>query len=130
MRISKQARRHAKQLLNRCLVEGELDEERVRQVSRRVLEERPRGYGAILAHFRRLLKLEIDRRTAHVESAAPLPQSLQNQLRERLTARYGRGLYFYFATQPELLGGLRIRVGSDVYDASIRGRLDNLRQAF
>jgi F-type H+-transporting ATPase subunit delta len=35
-----------------------------------------------------------------------------------------------FVQNPALLGGLRIRVGSDVYDGSVRARLESLREAF
>ena len=36
---------------------------------------------------------------------------------------YGRGLETSFGENPELIGGLRIKVGSDVYDGTVRARL-------
>ena len=130
MKTSKLARREAKQLFRSCLVKGVLDEERVRQAVKRVIELKPRGYIAILSHFQRLVKLEIDRRTAKIESAIKLPQDLQARLQSGLTRLYGSGLKVVFAENPALLAGLRIKVGSDVYDGSVQGRLAALEQSF
>jgi F-type H+-transporting ATPase subunit delta len=41
--------------------------------------------------------------------------------------RYGAGLQPSFEVDPALIGGLRIRVGSDVYDGSLRARLAALQ---
>ncbi len=53
MKITKQARRDAKQLFNTCKVGGLLDEARVRQVVGVVVAQKPRGYAGILTHFQR-----------------------------------------------------------------------------
>ena len=130
MKITKQARRDGKQLYRRCLVQGRLDDTRVRQTVKLVLDRKPRGWLAILTHFQRLVKLAVDRRTALVESPAPLDAELQALVRERIEALYGSGLEYHYVQKPELLGGLRIRVGSDVYDGSVAARLAALEQNF
>jgi F-type H+-transporting ATPase subunit delta len=130
MKISKQARRDAKQLFRSCLVQGLLDENRARQLVQQVIQARPRGYVAILNHFLRLLKLDLDRRKATVESAVPLPPDLQAKVQAGLGRRYGAGLNLAFALNPALIGGLRIKVGSDVYDSSIQARLAALQESF
>jgi len=130
MKISKQARREAKELFRSCVADGMLDENRARLAVRLVLEAKPRGYLAILGHFERLVKLEIQRRTARVESAVPLSPDLQESVKAGLARIYGRGLDISFAQQPELIGGLRIQVGSDVYDGSIQARLATLQESF
>jgi F-type H+-transporting ATPase subunit delta len=43
---------------------------------------------------------------------------------------YGRGLLMSYANNPRLLGGVRVTVGSDVYDGSIQGRLTALEERF
>ena len=73
MKTTKQTIREARQVFRLCLVDGELDEGRVRQVVQVVLQSGRRGYLALLSHFVRLVKLEYDRHTAKVESALPLP---------------------------------------------------------
>jgi F-type H+-transporting ATPase subunit delta len=123
MKITKQARRDAKELFRSCLVDGVLDENRARQVLAKVAEARPRGYVGILSHFQRLVKLDLERRTAVVESAAPLTPELQTEVAGQLAWIYGAGLNLSFVQNPALLGGMRVKVGSDVFDGSVRARL-------
>ena len=130
MKISKSAKRDAKQLLRSCIVKGVLDEARVRQVVAQVAEAKPRGYVAILSHFQRLVKFELDRRSANVDSAVPLSPELTANVTNSLNRTYGQGLRIAFAQNPALIGGVRIKVGSDVYDGSIQARLERLRESF
>jgi F-type H+-transporting ATPase subunit delta len=130
MKISKQAKRNAKELFRTSLVNGLLDENRVRQVVQKVLAAKPRGYLATLTHFERLLRLGIERRTARIESAVPLAADLQSQVRGSLERVYGAGLKISFTENPALIGGMRIKVGSDVYDGSVQGRLAALQESF
>jgi len=130
MKVSKQSRREAKQLFRACLVNGLMDESRVRQVVQKLLQQKPRGYQAILSHFQRLVKLDIERRTARVESATPLPSDLQSLVETDLARRYGPGLLLSFGQNPALIGGMRIKVGSDVYDGSVQAKLAELNEKF
>lgn len=130
MKISKQARRDGKALFNACKVNGALDEPRVRQAVGAVIAQKPRGYVAILSHFQRLVKLDFERRTARVESATALNGALQESVKSNLVARYGGGLNVSFAVNPALIGGLRVQVGSDVYDGSVQARLAGLETNF
>jgi len=130
MKISKQARRDAKALFQGCLTNGVLDEGKVRTVVQKVLAAKPRGYMGMLQHFQRLVKLDIDRRTALIESALPLSSAQQTDLTSMLSRRYGQGLQLSFSHNPSLLGGVRIKVGSDVIDGTIHGRLNRLAETF
>ena len=130
MKINKQARRDGKTLFRSCLVSGRLDEGRVRTAVDSVLDKKPRGYLAALHHFLRLVKLEVQRRTATVESSMTLEPDLQGQIQDRLASVYGEGLSIRFADNPTLIGGLRVQVGSDVYDSTVRSRLNGLVDAF
>ncbi len=130
MKISKQARRDARQLFRSCLANEVLDDNRVRQAVQFVIRDKPRGYLAVLTQFHRLVKLEIARRTARVESATPLSPQFQSQLQAELSGKYGAGLSFVFVQNPALLGGLRIQVGGDVYNGSVQGRLAALQECF
>ncbi|HEY2082081.1 MAG TPA: F0F1 ATP synthase subunit delta [Verrucomicrobiae bacterium] len=130
MKISKQARREAKELFRSSIVNGVLDENRARQAAGKVAELKPRGYIGILSHFYRLVKLELERRTAKVESAVALPPEIQAEVTNKLSKIYGQGLNISFAQNPALLGGLRIKVGSDVYDGSVQARLEGLVESF
>ena len=130
MKIPKQARRDAKELFRACRVNGLLDEARVRQVVQQVIAAKPRGYLAILSQFQRLVKLDLDRRTARVESPVPLAEPQQAAIRANLARRYGAGLIFAFTRNPGLIGGLRVQVGSNVFDGSVLARLAELENSF
>jgi len=130
MKISKQARREAKGLFRSCLVNGLLDESRARHAVQQTIAAKPRGYVAILSHFLRLVKLELERRNARIESAVPLSHDLQTSVQSSLARAYGPGLNISFGQNSSLLGGMRIQVGSDVYDGSIQARLAALRDSF
>ncbi len=130
MKISKQARHEARQLFHSCQANGLLDENRVRQAVQLVGERKPRHYAAVLAQFQRLVKLDVARHTARIESAAELSPQFQAQARAGLARRYGGGLSFVFAQNPALLGGVRIQVGGDVYDGSVQARLAALEESF
>jgi F-type H+-transporting ATPase subunit delta len=130
VKISKQARRDAKQLYRSCRVNNVLDEGRVRQAMQQVIATKPRGYFAILSHFQRLVKLDVERRTARVQSPLPLAEPQQVSIQANLTRRYGAGLLFAFTQNPGLIGGLRVQIGSDVFDGSVQARLADLESSF
>ena len=130
MKINRQARSDAKALLRACRANGLLDEARVRDAVSRVIAAKPRGYAAVLSHFSRLVKVDIDRRTAIVESATTLTPEMTGQIGSNLASRHGAGLQLSFRVVPELIGGLRVRVGSNIYDGSVAGRLAALSEKF
>jgi F-type H+-transporting ATPase subunit delta len=130
MNATKQARREAKQLFRSCIVNGLLDEERARWAVQQIVATRSRGLLGILSHFRRLVKQDGARHSAKVESAGNLPADVQARVKAGLVRLYGAGLNTSFTENPALIGGMRIQVGSDVYDGSVRSRLAALEQRF
>lgn len=132
MKISKQAKRRARALFKEVHANGVLDENRLLQAVQLTTQQKPRGYLAVLVHLQHLTKLDVENRTARIESATPLDAQTEAAVKEKLAQRYGAGLHTSFHVNPALLGGLRIRVGSDVYDGTVAGRLkqleDNLAQ--
>jgi len=130
MKTTKQLRSEAKQLFRLCLVNGLLDEGRVRRVVQRIVEAKHRGYLALLKSFQRLVRSAISRRTAEVESAVPLPEDLRAEVLAGLERVYGPGINVQFTDRAELIGGMRIKVGSDVYDGSVQAGLAALERKF
>ncbi len=130
MKISKQAQRDAKGLFRACMVNGAPDDQRVRKTVQLLIDDKPRGYLPILEYFYKLMELDAQRRAARVESPLPLSVDMQEKVKANLARRYGPALNIVFAQNPNLIGGLRIRVGSDVYDGSVRGRLTQLQDSF
>ena len=77
----------------------------------------------MLGEFVRLVRLDCNRRTAVVESAVPLPSGVCDGISARMASAYGPATRTTFALNPALLAGLRIRVGSQIVDGSVRARL-------
>ncbi len=123
MKAKRKVRRTARQLFRLCLAGGVLDENRVRVVAQRIASSGHRGSLPVLSEFRRLVRLDRGRYTALVESATPLEDGAREELRADLRRVYGPGLEASFEQNPALIGGMRIKVGSDVYDGSVRARL-------
>jgi F-type H+-transporting ATPase subunit delta len=130
MKTAKQIKREARHLFRLCLVNGSVDEGRVRQVVQSVLETKRRGYLALANQFERWVRLEQLQHTATVESATSLPSDLQATVRASLVRVYGPGIRTSFTESPTLIGGMRIKVASDVYDGSIKAGLVALEKSF
>jgi F-type H+-transporting ATPase subunit delta len=130
MKTTAQIKRQARHLYRLCLFNGFLNEGRVRQVVRRIFEERRRGYLALVSQFKRFVRLDLTAHMAEVETAAPIPADLQASVQARLTNVYGSGVSTHFTVQPALIGGMRIRVGNDVYDGSVLSGLVALQKNF
>jgi F-type H+-transporting ATPase subunit delta len=130
MKPTRQAKREATELFRLCQSNGVLDEARARQVVSRIIAEKPRGYLGALSYFRRLVQLDQALHTAMVQTAVPLPADLQSGVKTNLARIYGPGLTTSFTENPALIGGMRVQVGSDVYDGSVRGRLAKLEKSF
>ena len=130
MKSNKHVKRQARQLFRFCLVDDLLDEDRTRQVVEHVARAGYRDCPAILAHFLRWVKLDRARHTANVESAIPLPPDLRDAIRSDLARHYGKGLTTTFVQRPSLIGGMRVQVGSDVYDGSVLAGLAALENSF
>jgi len=128
MKTTKRARREARRLYRACIVDGLLDEARALQVAERVAGARRRGILAILSHFLRLVKLDRARHRAVVETAAALPAELRSSVETGVARTYGPGVQTSFAENPALIGGMRVKVGSDVYDGSVQAALVALEE--
>jgi F-type H+-transporting ATPase subunit delta len=130
MKGTKQSRRLAKQLFKSCQVDGRLNADRVRKAVRLLIEQKPRGYFSILQHLQRLVKLDEANRTARVESAVPLGRAQQEDIRNSLNRLKGGDVTVEFATNPGLIGGMRVKIGDDVFDGSVKTRLAGLSESF
>ena len=130
MKGSKQSRRDAKQLFQSCQANGALDEDRVRQVVALLIEKKPRGYFGTLQELQRLVKLDVNSRSARVESAVALNDTQQQTVRDGLSRLKGSEVAVEFAQNTDLIGGMRVKLGDDVFDGSVRTRLARLGDKF
>ena len=95
-----------------------------------LIEQKPRGYFGILQHLHRLVKLDEASRTARVESAVALGQAQKQDVRDGLNRLKGGDVAVEFAENPGLIGGMRVKIGDDVYDGSVKTRLTALSDNF
>lgn len=130
MKISKVAATTARRLFGLCQTGGRLDEAKLRTAIQGLVQSKPRDYVAVLAALQRLTRLDLARRKVLVESAVALDEPTRQRIVADLGSQYGPGLIAEYRITPELIGGLRIRVGDDVLDGSVQGRLDRLAAAF
>jgi F-type H+-transporting ATPase subunit delta len=128
MKSTKEARKVSRQMFRHSFTLGKLDEEKISNMVQTVLATKPRRYVDVLKDYQRLLHLEVEKRHAVIESATPLNRSLGDRIVANLRARYGEDLTTEFRTNPELLGGLRIKIGDDVWDGSVKNRLNQLQE--
>ena len=130
MKTAKQAQRDARQLFRLCLSDGSLDEDRARRVVRGLVDAGRPGALPVLSRFQRLLRLDRTKHSADVTSAVPLPPDIRAMLEAGIARVYGPGIVTAFAEDQTLIGGVRVTVGSDVYDGSVRGALAALETHF
>ena len=130
MKINKEIRRPSREMVRASFTDGQLDSGKIASLVESLIAKRPRNYIGILQNYKQLLRLEIEKRHARIESATELSAETNSRILQNLKKKYGRDLTTEFVVNRELLAGMRIRVGSDVWDGSVRHRLESLRQQF
>jgi F-type H+-transporting ATPase subunit delta len=128
MKINKETRQLSKELLRASFIDGRLDNGRIAALVISLIKKKPRNYIKVLESFKRLLRLEMEKRTATIETATEVAPEASAQIVANLKRKYGSDIATRFVVNKELLGGMRIRVGSDVWDSSVRNRLHRLQQ--
>lgn len=125
MKLTRESRREAKALFDLAMVEGRLDNDRLRRIADELIERKPRHYVQMLKFITRLARLESARHHAIVESATDLGEPIRKDISANLESRFGK-ISTSFRTNPALLGGLRVQLGSNVWDGSVRSRLESI----
>ena len=130
MKIDRQSRQVAKKYFLACRnSDGSVNEQSVREIVSLVVSQKPRSYLAVLTHLQRLIELALEENAVRVESASPLADQGASVFAD-LEKRYGKASRAVYEENPALLGGLRIRRGNNIWDGSVSGRLNRLKQAF
>lgn len=128
MKNNKEIRQLSRGMLRASFTDGQLDNGKISALVQSLVTKKPRHYIDVLQHYKRLLRLEIEKRHARVESAMKLDPETAKQIVDRLKRKYGNDVTADFDVDPALLGGLRVRVGDDVWDGTLRSRLQRLEQ--
>ncbi len=129
MKIPREAQRIARKLFQICLErDGSLNSDTLKKIIAKILDERPRFTVGILQRLHELCRLHLAQSTAKVTSAHPLG-SFETEIRQRLHSVFHHIREIQFHTDPSLLGGLKIQIGSHVWDSSIRQKLKTLEES-
>jgi F-type H+-transporting ATPase subunit delta len=127
MKLNKEIRQLSRKMLQASFTDGQLDPGRIASLVVSVIAEKPRNYINVLKNYKRLLRLEVEKRHATIETASEVDPAIRSEIVSNLKSKYGDDLATDFDVDPQLLGGMRIRVGSDVWDGSVRNRLERLQ---
>ncbi|HEU4460386.1 MAG TPA: F0F1 ATP synthase subunit delta [Methylibium sp.] len=83
----------------------------------------------IAAQFHALVNAKSGVSDALVYSAFPIDAAQLAEVKAALEKRFGRKLDAKLSVAPELIGGIRVVVGDEVLDTSVKARLDAMKQA-
>jgi F-type H+-transporting ATPase subunit delta len=127
MKLNKEIRQLSRKMLQASFTDDQLDSGRIASLVDLVIRKKPRNYVSVLKNYKRLLRLEVEKRHATIETASEVDPAIRSEIVANLKSKYGDDLATDFHVDPQLLGGMRIRVGSDVWDGSVRNRLERLQ---
>jgi len=127
MKLNKEIRRLSRKMLQASFTDGQLDPGRISSLVDSLITHKPRNYIDVLKNYRRLLRLELEKRHASVETSSEVDPAIRSEIVANLKSKYGNDLSTEFHVDPQLLGGMRVRVGNDVWDGSVRNRLERLQ---
>src|SRR5438046_6409287 len=100
MQVKKEVRQIAREMLRASFTDGQLDRGRIASVVDSILTKKPRNYLRILEYYKRLLRLEAEKRHARIENATTLEPQNASQIALNLARRYGTDLTTNFETNP------------------------------
>lgn len=129
MRADKKTKLLAKQLFKLSVVNGAVSPEQVTGVLGYIEKTAPRHSLALLKLYHRAVALELAKSRALVEHAGPVTDATLRSIEAAMTSKYKRPVTASAQPNPKLLAGLRVRVGSDVFEASVSGQLAALSSA-
>jgi len=116
-----------KQELLRRVVGDEVSPQALNLVLLMIRRGRPKQVPAMVERFNELLRRERGVVRAEVRSALPLEEAEREAISERLRALTGDAVEINELVDPSLIGGIAVRIGDRLYDASVRSRLERLR---
>lgn len=107
----------------------ELGELTVRVLEVLVRNRRINQLGAVVDALRMMINEAAGVSVAKVRAAHELDEAQREDLRRALEERFGGRVELEVSTDADLLGGFVAQLGSEIYDASVRGRIESLRDA-
>ena len=100
----------------------------LRLVTQAAVHPRGRSLDASLTEYGRLVAEWRQRLIALVRVAVPLSDSERDRLAAALAAAFGHGIHLDVLVDPDVLGGISVRIGDEFIDGSVASRLAALRR--
>ena len=130
MQIPKIARRKARELFDASLdASGRPEFSKSVSVTDALIKAAPRHTLQILKEYSRLVRLAAAKHHAVIESATPLDPATRDSILKSLQLRDGGEVTLECKVDGSLVGGSRIRLGSEVWDGTVLSRIKNLTTA-
>ncbi|MBA4138744.1 MAG: hypothetical protein C0518_15670 [Opitutus sp.] len=126
MAANKQTKLLAKQLFKLSVVDGTVSPEQVAGVLGWIEKHQPRQSLALLKAYHHRIQIELAKSQAVVEHAGPISDATLKLIENAMAKKYARPIAASAKPAPQLLAGLRVRVGSDVYESTVAGQLASL----
>src|SRR6185503_20083333 len=92
MKINKEIRQLSRQMLRASFTDGQLDRGKIASLVQSLVTQKPRHYLNVLQYYKRLRRLEIEKRRATIASAMPLSPDVADRLAQRVKKKYGGDL--------------------------------------
>jgi F-type H+-transporting ATPase subunit delta len=102
MKLNKEAKKLSRQLFRESFTDGVLDADKVKRISTAIIESKPRQYHAILKDLTRLIRLELAKRHAIIESATELESAEKSTITRTIRTKYGADVTTEYKTNPAM----------------------------
>ena len=129
MKRDKKITQLAKKLVELSKDNGVVTEAKVGEVLAGLKQVKHRHHLTVLKTFLVYLRREVALQTAVVSTPAALSADALAAIEAKFSSVYGRTITAVIKQDTSLIAGVRVRVGDDVYDASVSGRLQRLAES-
>jgi F-type H+-transporting ATPase subunit delta len=120
---AKIALKFARQLFSMSIVDGAVSADRVAGVLEYVEKHGTANPVMVLKAYQRLIATELAKGHAIVEHAGAVNDAMLAAIAASMTKKYGRAVTATAKPNAELIAGLRVHIGDDVYESSVAGQL-------
>lgn len=119
----------ARRLFRMSLEDGKVSADRVSGVLAWVEKHRPTGATTLLRAYKRLIETEISRNRAVIEFSGDLSPGTFQEIAASMSRHFNRPIEAVPVARPDLIAGIRVRVGCDIFENSVVSQLATLNAA-
>jgi len=99
-------------------------------LAKRAVLARERTFGQTIEGYITLAAAQKNRAVATVRVAKPLSSDQRNRLQAGLSQKIGREVTIQEVIDPDILGGVRVELGDEVFEGTVADRLESARRLF